>query len=164
MICPKCGRSYSEYYFKETPDGLICHNCAEKNQRREAGSGAATARKVAKTIAYTGGREGQMSSLATFFLLVGIFGLIATLIIWGITKSPITVPLGVFALFQGIALFIILEGGAEIIRLLKKQAGQPYGGWISEVKPVRTYACSACGRHVGVQSEICPGCRASFTE
>ncbi|MBL7075078.1 hypothetical protein ISS37_07560 [candidate division KSB1 bacterium] len=97
---------------------------------------------------YAGGKEGRMSGLATFFIIIGIIGLIACFILAGfVTKtskssswgenglSPIWIALGIVCLIQGIALSIVLSAGAEVIRLLKKQNGLEYGGKISKPYP-----------------------------
>jgi len=126
-------------------------------------------------IGYYGGKEEQMSGLATFFLVVGIIGCIACIIVAGsVTKtssysdwgehgvSPVWVVLGLACLIHGIALFIVLRGGAEIIRLLKKQNGLQYAGKISEPFPEYVYKCPACGITVDSDAVKCFGCGEKF--
>jgi len=118
------------------------------------------AKRVEEIIAY-GGKEGQMSGLGTFFLIIGILGLIASVVVSGfVTKTSsysnwgedgilsIWIAAGIVGLIQGIALFVVLNAGAEVIRLLKKLNGLKFGGEISEPDAKTHLKCSECGNFV----------------
>ncbi len=129
------------------------------------------AKLIAEFEHYAGGTEGHMSELAKVLLGFSIIGLIACVIIsvssWGDGFSVLWIAVGVACLIQGIALFIILQAGAELIRLLKKLNGLNYGGSISEPKPVCIYKCTECGVPVQVTNfvrpyRICPKCNSAF--
>lgn len=135
------------------------------------------AKKVeVEKLIYSGGKEGRMSGLGAFFLIVGITGLIVCFIVSGyVTKtspdslwgddglSPIWVAVGVVSLIQGIALFIVLNAGAEIIRLLKKLNRLTFSGEISEpnVETQIELKCSECGNDV-VDDAKCIKCGKEF--
>jgi hypothetical protein len=115
------------------------------------------AKRIEKVIGYSGGKEGLIAGLGTFFLTIGIIGAIAAFFTsglvtktewyhdWGQDGLSISwVAFGSLSLIQGIIIFILLNAGAEIIRLLKKQNGLKYGGKISEAKPILELHCSNC--------------------
>ncbi|MCO4320696.1 hypothetical protein [Aliidiomarina quisquiliarum] len=85
------------------------------------------ATKKKQIIAYEGGKEGLLSAIAAFFLIVGIAG-----------------------------------AGADILRLLKKQNGLPFGGHIPKTEPICTFTCSECSATVYESSSSCPSCKAKF--
>ena len=120
--------------------------------------------KIKGTSGYSGGKEGQISALAVFFLVIGIVGLIACLILAGLDTrpSPILIVIGIVCLIQGIAFFIFLSTGAEIVRLLKKQNGLNYGGEITEPSVVISFKCSKCGTAVSEYKDVCPNCDSKF--
>lgn len=66
---------------------------------------------------------------------------------------------------QGLALFIVLSAAAEIIRLLKKLNGLPYGGNISEPTSGYSHYCSQCGGRIEayiLPPEECPHGKETF--
>ena len=133
------------------------------------------AKKVKVFGGYSGGIEGQLSGLGVFFLIVGIIGLIACIIVSGsVTKtsaysdwgedglSPIWIAYSIISLIQGIALFIILKAGADVIRLLKKFNGLKFGGKISEPETVYNFKCSECDNPVSEYDQKCDKCGKEF--
>ena len=130
------------------------------------------ARKVKEFLCYSGGKEDQMSNLGIFFLVFGIFGLVACCIVSGFNGaeswgkdgfSPAWITVGVASLIQGIALFIIISAGAEVIRLLKKHIGLNYSGQISEPYVEETQPkCSECGNQVHESATECFKCGKVF--
>jgi hypothetical protein len=103
----------------------------------------------------TGGKEGQLEGLGTFFLVAGIvgaaFGLwysgyvtkVESYDDWGDEFSAAWIYISLASLIQGIFFYILLTAGAEVLRLLKKLNGLPYGGEIST--PHRAEAFSPQG-------------------
>jgi hypothetical protein len=130
---------------------------------------------------FTGGLEGQMDAVGAFLLIVSIVALIASISIAnsdlyrGTGLSSIWIALGVVALVQGIVMLIVFRAGADVIRLLKKLNGMPYGGEIAEAKPVlssdmsqasseemKFFECSECKTEVPANSKTCPKCGVKF--
>lgn len=70
------------------------------------------------------------------------------------------------SLMLGAACNVVCKAQAEIIRLLKKQSGLPYGGEISSAIPVERYFCSDCGAMAeefdGSATAKCPKCGVKF--
>lgn len=138
------------------------------------------AKATKEQIGYTGGRESALSDLGAFFLWVGIIGFIAAVISAGFATreelheswaengfSGLWITVGIVSLVQGIAANVFCKAFADILRLLKKQNGVPYGGEISTAKPLYVYTCSECGADgppwvVDVKSDKCEKCGAAF--
>ena len=135
------------------------------------------ARKNKVVGGYSGGKEKQMSVLGWIFLFFGIVGAIACFVLSGVvTKtsgyskwgddglSYLRIAFGFVSLFQGIALNIILSAGAEVIRILKKQAGLPFDGKIScpSSEPFYIYKCSICNETVQGLAYKCSKCKRDF--
>ena len=94
------------------------------------------AKKIKKIFSYSGGSEGKLNGLGIFLFIIGIIGFVVCIIVSGhVTKtsvnhdwgtggfSPSWIISGMICLVQGIAFLIILNAGADIIRLLKKLSG-----------------------------------------
>jgi hypothetical protein len=102
---------------------------------------------------------------------VGIIGLVVCVYISGaVTKkdssdkwggngiSELWIAIGIVDCIQGIALFIILSGGAEVIRLLKKLNGLTYAGEISKPQEKTILKCSSCNASVQPDDTMCKFC------
>ncbi|MBD3652352.1 hypothetical protein [Kangiella sp.] len=127
------------------------------------------ATKVKKTIGHKGGLENLLSGLATLFLVIGIVGAITVLLLsvdFNGRFSLLGLILGLIPvigiLVHGLFLYALCSAGAEVLRLLKKQNGLPYGGNISGSDPIYEKFCSECGVRVGERDD-CPSCKATFT-
>ena len=121
----------------------------------------------------TGGIEGKLQGVGNFYLVISIITLVLVAIhsqdtiIKQSGLSSVWMIIGIGALVQGIIFWILFKAGAEVIRLLKKLNGIPYGGIISEINEVENdseYACTNCGSTVNKDSKFCPGCGVSFEE
>lgn len=119
----------------------------------------------------TGGIENQLDGVGIFYLIISIIGLIACIILsqdetikqTGLSSLWIGLAIGVIA--QGIIFWILFKAGAEVIRLLKKLNGLPYGGVISETYGSGTqYTCTECGTPVAPNAKFCTNCGVSFEE
>ncbi len=113
----------------------------------------------------TGGIESKLEGVATLYLVLSIFVLIGCIFISqgdpakSLGISSLWIGLGVGALLQGIVFWILFEAGAEVIRLLKKIAGLPYAGRISETDgDAEAFSCSDCGAPVSVIDNYCTQC------
>lgn len=117
------------------------------------------------TTGYEGGKEGLLSAMATFFLIVGIAGSGAcfTVSYWSdLDFTPFWVAMGIVVFVQGLFLYAVTGAGADILRLLKKQNGLPFGGQISEAEPICKFTCSECSTVVDDIFNLCPNCKAKF--
>lgn len=117
----------------------------------------------------TGGVESKLDGVGAFYLIISILGLIGCIIIsqdetvkqTGL--SSFWIALGLGAIAQGIIFWILFKAGAEVIRLLKKLNGLPYGGEISETEgDGAEYNCTDCGAPVSQDSKFCTQCGANF--
>ena len=135
------------------------------------------AKRVEEFCGYSGGIEGKMSGLGNFFFIIGIIGIIACVIESGnVSKistssgwgedgfSTIWIAYGVYILIHGIALFILMKAGAEVIRLLKKLNGLKFGGKISEPEIETQLQCSECGQIVSEDDLKCTKCGKEFED
>jgi hypothetical protein len=117
------------------------------------------AKLVRKETGYEGGIEDKMSTLAGIFLILNIATAVICIIVFFSSLGDfskmeqyrvISIVMAIACAISGTALYIILEAGAEIVRLLKKQNGIRYSGDISQAnKPIYSYACSNCGAVFG---------------
>jgi hypothetical protein len=116
------------------------------------------AKATKKLIGYEGGREESLTALGRFFLIIGICGFVAAFIAAGLVTrgrygdswaenglSGAWITVGIVSLIQGIAANVFSKSFADVIRLLKKQNGLPYGGEISAATPLHQFTCSKCG-------------------
>jgi|GEM_PF-4286972 len=121
VSCPKCGQSVIVPLAKAT---------------------------AASPVVHTGGIEGTLDSVGKFYLIVSIIGFVLFLNAAFVAKEGqgmFWVALGVTALAQGIILRILFQAGAEIIRLLKRLNGLPFGGQISETTEQPSSSTSSSG-------------------
>lgn len=125
----------------------------------------------------TGGIEGKMDGVGAFYLVMSIIAMV--LIFIESTGEPIQklglsyfwIGLGIGVLAQGIIAWILFRAGGEIIRLLKKLNGIPYGGAISEAKSPSMsareeddYVCTNCNSKISKDAKFCPNCGVEFEE
>jgi len=119
----------------------------------------------------TGGIESKLDGVGIFYLVISIIGFVAFIILsqsepikqTGLSSFWIGLGIGVIA--QGIIFWILFEAGAEVIRLLKKLNGLPYGGKISETYGNGTeYTCTECGTPVAPNAKFCTNCGVNFEE
>jgi len=133
-------------------------------------------KKIEKIIGYYGGIENKLTGLAKLILMFAIIGLIVSFVIAGNATRPsrfdgwgergisyFWMLAGIVGLLYGILIYFVLSAGADIIRLLKKLNGIPYGGDISKASKDTNYYCSACGKLVHNESE-CPHCYKKFND
>jgi hypothetical protein len=131
--------------------------------------GVLMAKIVRKIVGYRGGREGALVALAVCFLVLGFIAALVTIIL-GLAAGHVVMVLFPAAqyIFIGIVLAVLFDAAAEVIRLLKKLNGLPYGGKISEARPTEEPACSACQMPLYLEGPVrqdmseCPRCGASF--
>jgi len=122
-----------------------------------------------------GGIEGKMDGVGTFYLIISIVAMVMIMIesqeetIQKLGLSYFWFGLGIGVLAQGIIAWILFRAGGEIIRLLKKLNGIPFGGTISEAKSPSTsfrardsYACTNCNSKVSSDAKFCPNCGVEF--
>lgn len=93
-------------------------------------------------------------------LLSGGIGILAGLVEFARSDNAsyfawLTVIGGISAVASGYCISILFEAAAEIIRLLKKQAGLPVTGLF-------LYQCSVCQRQLTRTTAFCPGCELQF--
>ena len=84
----------------------------------------------------------------------------------GFSQSSIWYGVGIIGFIQALIAAIIFEGGADVIRLLKKLNGLPYGGLISVVTPkaIRN-RCSECEYVISdPDTKFCPRCGRIFMD
>ncbi|QEG21491.1 hypothetical protein [Mariniblastus fucicola] len=115
------------------------------------------ARKIESERRNAGGLEGLLDSAAIVLLAVGIIGTVASLVwlkLYGILPA-------LSILINTILVWLLLRSIAEIIRLLKKQAGLPYAGDISYPDATVAYTCSECGAMLHSESR-CDSCGANI--
>lgn len=129
------------------------------------------AQRIKRIIGYAGGAESLLEGLGAFFFFIGIVGLIAAFVVsgfvtrtgwnhdWGEGGLSISyIALGAVSFIQGIFFYILLNAGAEVIRLLKKQNGLNYGGEISQAEPIFELHCSNCDRPINEADPECHAC------
>ena len=135
------------------------------------------AQKIMKVTHYEGGKEASMSAGGNFILFLGIVALISGIVAGGFITADseyddwaengldwTIVILGFAAFIQSLLAWLILSGGAEIIRLLKKLNGLDFDGSIAEVAPVSREECSECGEPADAYQKRCQKCKKEFEE
>jgi hypothetical protein len=125
------------------------------------------ATRVKRIRDYEGGSEAALSGLGTFFLVVGVIGALLAFAFAGLNdrNSSLWITAGVVGLVQGMMTNILCKGFAEIIRLLKKLNGIPFGGHISKATPLYENVCSECGTSLYdefLPAAKCPKCAVEF--
>ena len=117
----------------------------------------------------TGGIENQLDGVGIFCLIISFFGLIACIFlsqnetIKQTNLSSFWIGLGIGVIAEGIIFLILFKAGAEVIRLLKKLNGIPYGGVISGTHEIGDqYTCTECGTTVAQDAKFCTNCGVNF--
>ncbi len=114
--------------------------------------------KIAERVKVSEASRGGIESWLDFFAkLTALAGFIYVLVILGMGDAPLKFRvINAFEafLFAGI-IFVSLLGLAEVIRLLKRMNGLPYGGSLSTVKKTSAYACGNCGARVYNDENSC---------
>ncbi len=110
----------------------------------------------------TGGIESLIDTVAIIVALVGAVSAFALLFF-----GPVTLWLRLVSFIQ-IALstaiiYVLLRGLSEIIRILKHSSGLPYGGSLSKVDDLSSFACGGCGAMV-YRWPKCNQCGAKFNK
>lgn len=104
---------------------------------------------IRKVEPSSGGKEGLLTGLGIFFLIIGILGAVAQVIAAVGTENPAWLLPALASFLWGLVVFAVLSAVGEIIRLLKKLNGLPYGGKISEPNAVYSTHCSICNSKLG---------------
>ena len=127
------------------------------------------ASRIGKLVGYDGGREGWLSNLGRVLRWIGIavFVLSVIAIVSHSGKDAVSLVIlafGIVGFLQGIIADVFCQGFAEVVRLLKKQNGLPYGGEILPPTPVYLESCSACGFEAESLQlpPVCAKCGANF--
>ena len=133
------------------------------------------AQRIRTQTGLQGGVEGGLSGLGNILFGLGIVGGIASFIFSGFATinnaydswgenglSPAWIAVALTSVVHGIAAFYLFGGFAEVIRLLKKMAGLPFGGQISEPEPLIKLLCSECKAVAESYDEKCTKCGAPF--
>jgi len=120
------------------------------------------AEKIIEHIADAQGKEAQLTFLGRFFLVLGIIGLFVSIGVVIYSANFFWFAAGISGLVFGIIMHIALGAIAEIIRLLKLQAGLNYSGKISQPDFSMVYKCSQCSGVVSGESTQCTNCGAFF--
>ncbi len=119
----------------------------------------------------SGGIESLLEGVGLFYLVISIISFFICVffsqdeVIKETSSSSFWIVLGIGVLAQGIIFWILFKAGSEIIRLLKKLNGLPYGGIISKtVGGGVEYSCTKCGASVSPNSNFCTQCGANFDD
>jgi predicted RNA-binding Zn-ribbon protein involved in translation (DUF1610 family) len=109
-----------------------------------------------------GGTEGKLNGVVIFYLIISIICFIVLIILAKeetLGSKYLMIVIGVVTLIQGIILWILFLAGADIIRLLKRLNGLPYGGTISGLREdVISFRCPECGELTNFESKYCTQC------
>jgi len=124
--------------------------------------GRKMARIVTEPFRDTQGKEAALPVVARIFLVAGIAGSLAGVVVTILTASFLWIGLGIAGLIACVALYVLFDALAEIIILLKKIAGLPFKGAISGMKEGTISICSDCGSLVYADNVKCPNCNADF--
>jgi len=125
---------------------------------------------VNKEIRYEGGREGLLSGLGIFYLVISIITCFVAVVlaVLALNRNPdeslLWIALGIGSLIPGITLYIFCGAFADVLRLLKKLAGEKYGGTLSQpdLMEYETTICSQCGMSVNRGDSVCYRCKSVF--
>ena len=173
--CSKCGIIFEKWTtVKEAEKKAISsekksdkktEDEAEQLRREWETKKEAIAKKV-KSGSFSGGLEDKLEKIGLFFAYLSAISLIVGVVLGfakGIEYGPFWVGIGITGFIQGLIAAVLFEGGAEVIRLLKKLNGLPYGGRISTSKPLLYVTkCSVCGLKLSESDKFCPRCGRVF--
>lgn len=116
------------------------------------------ARKIEAEQQVSGGLESTLDLAAV--VMVGLGFLFAMAFILLLKFAGVVPAMG--ALIASFLVWLLLRSLAEIIRILKKSAGLPYGGRISAARQTRVFTCSECGAMLHSESR-CDSCGEKIT-
>ncbi|MHB8581311.1 MAG: zinc ribbon domain-containing protein [Ignavibacteriaceae bacterium] len=120
----------------------------------------------------TGGIESTLEGVGTFYLFSSVIAAIAFIFIalqdnyqkMGLTE--VFIIFSIAFLVNGIIFQILFKAAAEVIRLLKRLNGLPYGGLLSvtetDSENDNSLFCSECGEQVAIKDKICTQCGATL--
>ena len=126
---------------------------------------AITAKIVTSTdVLHRGGIERRLERIGRFLYILSSLCFLGGIILGVALASPIWFAIGLIAVIQGLIVDAIFMGGADIIRLLKKLNGLPYGGRMIRVDPERIRKeCSECEYVISdPDTKFCPQCGRIF--
>jgi hypothetical protein len=126
------------------------------------GEGRELAHILAQPFRDTEGKEAALPVIGKIFLVTGIAGCIAGVVVTSLTASFLWLGLGIAGLVLGIALHVLFGALAEVIVLLKRIAGLPCKGIISGMTEGTISICSDCGSMVYPDNVKCPSCGVDF--
>ena len=127
-----------------------------------------TATRKIQMVLEGNGIEDSLDTVATVITVVGI--LTATVIVGtGLSEEIGTGGKTIATWFYGaevvavaVVFRLLLRALAEIIRLLKKSAGVPFSGKISQPGISQVQVCSKCQTEMAGEPRSCPNCQAVF--
>lgn len=126
---------------------------------------------MAKINPRTGGVESHLDDLAVGILIASI--ILSAVCVYIAVTEPVKSSgqieiyiIGALAIFgQGFFFWVLFKAASEIIRLLKKIAGLPYAGKLSETKGEgKDCFCADCGSPISVQDKYCTQCGEALEE
>jgi hypothetical protein len=112
-----------------------------------------TAKRRAGNLRPKGSLENKLDVAAWGFLIVNL--LLAFLLV--LSREEEAYGLALFLVVTAVLSWLLFRSLAEIIRLLKVQAGLHYDGKISGIQARVTWVCSECGTTLGNRHR-CPRC------
>lgn len=171
--CSKCGIVFKKWFAVKKAEEEAAkaeksavrnpNNEAEKLRREWETKKETIARRV-QSGSYSGGTEDKLEKTGFFFAFLSAISLIVGALV-GYNLNPIWFAVGIIGFIQALIAAIIFEGGADVIRLLKKLNGLPYGGLISTVAPRAIYRrCSVCSCKLSDSDKFCPRCGRVFAD
>jgi len=117
----------------------------------------------------TGGLESTLDSIGLLYLIASLIGLGACIYlsqqanIRKLELSTFFIGLGVATAAQGFVFQTLFKATAELIRLMKKLNGLPYGGSLSMSEGEgRDFICSDCLEPVSKRDKFCTQCGAEL--
>lgn len=110
------------------------------------------------------GREAALGILSRLCLVIGIVGVLGSILAGIIAGKLILLAIGIFILIASLILFVVFGALSEIIRLLKAVAGIPYTGTISGSGTGTIHVCSECGSLNYPDVHKCRKCGAEFEQ
>ena len=131
-----------------------------------------TTRKKKIHSRWSGGLEGTLDLIAWVSLIAGFLYALGWMIALPWLQSSLHTPsgalgiavLGFFsAVWKAFVVWALFRAAAEVIRLLKKGEGLPYGGKITEARDDGTYECCNCGAEAYLSAYRCYSCDRVFT-
>lgn len=111
------------------------------------------ARKIETEQRSAGGLEASLDAASIFVFFIGFVSAIAFVGIFHL--GGLVASIGI--LFISFVAYLLFRSLAEIIRLLKKSAGIPFSGKISQGTLYSVFSCSECNAilHSGLRCDSC---------